>query len=109
MQKSWRKRRLDKCQLRKWFVHNNPVSFERSTCSYMSHYILPIVRILRVHMLITGHCECAGTERCHEAATKLAKKYDIVVNIQGDEPLIDPGIIDDVVRALQNSPDAVYR
>lgn len=40
---------------------------------------------------------------------QLQQQYDIVVNIQGDEPLIEPEIIDSVVRALQESPDAVYR
>lgn len=49
-----------------------------------------------------------GTERCNEALQKLAKKYDIVVNIQGDEPLIEPEIIDGVVKALQGAPDAVF-
>lgn len=49
-----------------------------------------------------------GTERCNEAASKLPEKYDIVVNIQGDEPLIEPEIIDEVVQALQDAPDAVY-
>ena len=42
-----------------------------------------------------------GTERCNEALHKLGEKYDIVVNIQGDEPLIDPEIIDGIVKALQ--------
>jgi len=42
-----------------------------------------------------------GTERCNEALQKLGRKYDIVVNIQGDEPLIEPEIIDGVVKALQ--------
>ena len=51
----------------------------------------------------------AGTVRCHEAVTKLPGEYDVVINIQGDEPLIEPEIIDDTVRALQNSPDCVYR
>ncbi|KAL4855737.1 3-deoxy-manno-octulosonate cytidylyltransferase [Chlorella vulgaris] len=49
-----------------------------------------------------------GTERCEEAVSKLGKHYDLVVNIQGDEPLIEPECIDAVVRALQESPDAVY-
>lgn len=42
-----------------------------------------------------------GTERCNEALEKLEKKYDIVVNIQGDEPLLEPEIIDGIVKALQ--------
>ncbi|KAB5534627.1 hypothetical protein DKX38_017713 [Salix brachista] len=49
-----------------------------------------------------------GTERCHEALQKLDKKYDVVVNIQGDEPLIEPEIIDGIVRSLQLAPDAVF-
>lgn len=49
-----------------------------------------------------------GTERCYEALQKLEKKYDIVVNIQGDEPLIEPEIIDGIVKALQADPDAVF-
>ena len=40
---------------------------------------------------------------------QLPEQYDIVVNIQGDEPLLEPHIIDDVVAALQAAPDAVYR
>ncbi|KAL8131479.1 hypothetical protein AgCh_007423 [Apium graveolens] len=49
-----------------------------------------------------------GTERCNEALQKLKKKYDVVVNIQGDEPLIEPEIIDGIVKALQGAPDAVF-
>ena len=40
---------------------------------------------------------------------QLEESYDIVVNIQGDEPLIEPEIIDKVVSTLQGAPDAVYR
>ncbi|KAL6535716.1 hypothetical protein OROHE_012560 [Orobanche hederae] len=49
-----------------------------------------------------------GTERCNEALQKLGKQYDVVVNIQGDEPLIEPEIVDGIVKALQAAPDAVF-
>ncbi|XP_047341691.1 3-deoxy-manno-octulosonate cytidylyltransferase, mitochondrial [Impatiens glandulifera] len=49
-----------------------------------------------------------GTERCNEALQKIAKKYDVVVNIQGDEPLVEPEVIDGIVKALQMAPDAVF-
>lgn len=60
-------------------------------------------------LVVMTNPDCAnGTERCEEAVSKLDKQYDIVINIQGDEPLIDPDTIDAVVEALQDSPDAVY-
>ena len=50
-----------------------------------------------------------GTERCAQAVDRTAGEFDIVVNIQGDEPLIEPEIIDEVVLALKNAPkDCVY-
>ncbi|CAL5407419.1 unnamed protein product [Camellia sinensis] len=42
-----------------------------------------------------------GTERCNEALQKLKEKYDVVVNIQGAQPLIDSEVIDGIVKALQ--------
>lgn len=32
----------------------------------------------------------SGTDRCYEAYCKIGKKFDVVVNIQGDEPFIQP-------------------
>ena len=52
--------------------------------------------------------ECPnGTARCAEAAAKLPKSYDMVVNVQGDEPLIEPEVIDAVVQTLRDAPAAV--
>ncbi|XP_078429039.1 nucleotide-diphospho-sugar transferases superfamily protein isoform X4 [Wolffia australiana] len=59
-------------------------------------------------VIMTSESCLNGTERCNEALQKLGKNYDIVVNIQGDEPLIEPEIIDGVVQALQTSKDAVF-
>jgi 3-deoxy-manno-octulosonate cytidylyltransferase (CMP-KDO synthetase) len=46
-----------------------------------------------------------GTDRVAEAAEKLELSWDdVVVNIQGDQPLIDPRSIDDVVRPFFENP-----
>ncbi|KAL0696586.1 hypothetical protein Bca4012_063766 [Brassica carinata] len=49
-----------------------------------------------------------GTEQCNEALEKMEKEHDVVVNIQGDEPLIEPEIIHGAVKALQVAPYAVF-
>jgi 3-deoxy-manno-octulosonate cytidylyltransferase (CMP-KDO synthetase) len=42
-----------------------------------------------------------GTDRCREALQKLAYQPDLVVNIQGDEPFIDPEQINKVLELLE--------
>jgi len=41
-----------------------------------------------------------GTSRCREVAL-LFREYDLVINVQGDEPLIDPGCLDEMITALK--------
>ncbi len=36
----------------------------------------------------------SGTDRCYEAVQKTGKEYTYIINIQGDEPFIDPTQID---------------
>ena len=45
-----------------------------------------------------------GTDRCFEII-KNQSKYDIIVNIQGDEPFIDPSQIDIVIKLLKENTD----
>ena len=46
----------------------------------------------------------SGTDRIAEVA-KQSKKFSIIVNVQGDEPLVDPRLIDRFVETLRTSPD----
>ena len=42
----------------------------------------------------------SGTDRCREALYMLEGQYDAVVNIQGDEPFIDPAQINQVIGLI---------
>lgn len=49
----------------------------------------------------------SGTDRIQEVAAQLALSADdIIVNVQGDEPLIPPDAINQVARNLQSNPAA---
>ncbi len=48
-------------------------------------------------VIMTSKNHANGTERINEAYNKLKNKYDFVVDIQGDEPLISPYHIDQIV------------
>jgi 3-deoxy-manno-octulosonate cytidylyltransferase (CMP-KDO synthetase) len=45
----------------------------------------------------------SGTDRIAEVARR-SKKFSIIVNVQGDEPLIDPRLIDRFVETLHTNP-----
>jgi 3-deoxy-manno-octulosonate cytidylyltransferase (CMP-KDO synthetase) len=45
----------------------------------------------------------SGTDRCYAAVMQRGWTPDIVVNIQGDEPLLDPVVINGLVELLQSS------
>jgi 3-deoxy-manno-octulosonate cytidylyltransferase (CMP-KDO synthetase) len=56
-----------------------------------------------------GHCELtgdhpSGTDRIAEVVTRSYSDAEIVVNIQGDEPEIDPQSIDLLVQLLRDHP-----
>ena len=66
--------------------------------------IMDAVRAFGGEAVMTSRKHACGTERVAEAAA--GSGAAIIVNVQGDEPLIDPKMIDECVEALRQSGGA---
>ena len=64
--------------------------------------ILEVVRGFGGVACLTSPAHPSGTDRLAEVAAELGS--DIIVNVQGDEPLIDPAMIDEAVEPLLSDP-----
>ena len=52
--------------------------------------------------IMTSEAHRSGTDRCAEALTKMGGDYDIVVNVQGDEPFIRREHIEALIECFNN-------
>jgi len=54
-------------------------------------------------VVMTATTHKSGTDRCREAAMKVGGAFDVVINIQGDEPFIHPSQIETVKRCFDDA------
>jgi 3-deoxy-manno-octulosonate cytidylyltransferase (CMP-KDO synthetase) len=57
-------------------------------------------------VLMTGDQHKTGTDRLCEVATK--RPADVYINVQGDEPMVEPGDIRTVLEASKKDPATIY-
>lgn len=69
-----------------------------------SEEIADVVRTFGGRAEMTGE-HPSGTDRVAEAVRRHCPEAEIVVNVQGDEPELDPAAIDRVVEAIESTPD----
>ncbi len=65
--------------------------------------VMRVVEGFGAKAVFTSKSHTTGTDRLAEVVNAIDVKY--IVNIQGDEPLINPMVIDDLVRAMQKDKD----
>jgi len=69
--------------------------------------IIEACRAHRVEAVLTGTHHSSGSDRLAEACELVGLADDeVVVNVQGDEPLIEPALIDAVAAQLTAHPEA---
>ena len=76
--------------------------FDRIVCATDSEEIAGVVSRAGFEFVLTGSA-ATGSDRVAMAAQELG--LDLVVNLQGDEPLVEPSVLRDVASALENHPD----
>ena len=52
------------------------------------------------NVIMTSDEHLSGTDRCGEVLSKFPE-YDVIVNIQGDEPLVNPAQLEELVAAFK--------
>ncbi|GMO67038.1 MAG: 3-deoxy-manno-octulosonate cytidylyltransferase [Endomicrobiia bacterium] len=70
--------------------------------------IYNVVKKLGFSVFMTPETCKSGTDRIAFAASKFLKSYDIFVNVQGDEPLIDTKLIDELAVLLKKDKSLEY-
>ena len=64
--------------------------------------IVKVAEGFGAQVILTSEKHESGTDRCGEVISKLQYNYDIVVNIQGDEPMVNPLQLKELVNVFKN-------
>lgn len=69
--------------------------------------IAHVVREAGFAAVMTSPACASGSDRVAEVVQGLAEPVGVVVNVQGDEPLVDPRDIDALIEATRADPEAI--
>ena len=66
--------------------------------------ILDAVKAFGGNAVMTSTEHRSGTDRCHEAYLNVGSDADVVINVQGDEPFVDPSQIEALKNIFEEQP-----
>lgn len=64
--------------------------------------IVAAVEAFGGEVMLTSDSHQSGTDRCAEVARKTSLDFDVLVNIQGDEPSLNPLQLDEILEVFKN-------
>lgn len=81
-------------------------------CSYVvatdDERIVEFCRGVGVPAIMTAESCRSGTERCRDAVSQQTERPDFIINLQGDNPLCPPWVIQQLIDAWKSSPADVF-
>jgi len=84
-----------------WDQANKATAIDRVVLATDDQRIADYCRASRIDVVMTSDRHATGSDRIAEVAQRI--EADIYINVQGDEPLIDPAAIDKIARHLVQS------
>jgi 3-deoxy-manno-octulosonate cytidylyltransferase (CMP-KDO synthetase) len=67
-----------------------------------------VIKNLKIDVFMTPKACKSGTDRIAFVASKFLKNFRIFINVQGDEPLMDPVLIDEIIKSLKKDNTIEY-
>lgn len=89
-----------------WWVYNQCLKVEEFAAVYVAtddKIIYNICNSLGIKVIMTSDAHKTGTDRVGEVARKVSA--DLIVNIQGDEPLLEPSTIKAAIEPFYANPE----
>jgi 3-deoxy-manno-octulosonate cytidylyltransferase (CMP-KDO synthetase) len=65
------------------------------------------VREFGAGVIMTDPALPSGTDRVAAAANTLGPEFDVIINVQGDEPLVSPEVIEALARTMRSTTSVV--
>ena len=91
---------LGKSMIRRVYEQAEQSELEKVIVATDDQRIVDEVLSFNGEVTMTSKKHISGTDRCLEVAQKIANVNDIIINIQGDEPFIDPEQINQLITAF---------
>jgi len=88
---------------RVWRAACAALVFDKVVIATDSEHIVVEAQRIRAEVVLTSPDEPSGTDRCYAAIRAMKISPDIIVNIQGDEPLLQPNVLKHCVEALRSA------
>ena len=89
-----------------WWTYNQALKVKDFNSVYIATEDKRIENVCHeygMNVVMTADNHATGTDRVGEVAEKI--KADLYINVQGDEPLIEPEVIAEVIKPFYANPD----